>query len=194
MEEDWCLPMATLADGVRAISLAGARILARRLRNSVTLQQQRALLRATTDQSCPFDLHRLLPVPPAILRLEPEDPQSRGWLWRHWGTTRALRYIRLLPSPADRRNRHTDYWLVEFWGVQARAEATIGRFKPVTGDGLRCRTDQRWATEVDVAVHTLNRRLELGRPTSVRFALARLGLGLLRSPYPSYNTACAVVA
>ena len=53
---------------------------------------------------------------------------------------------------------------------RARAEAAIGRFKQVIGDGLRSRTDQRRATEVDVAVHTLNRMLELGRPTSVRIA------------------------
>ena len=32
------------------------------------------------------------------------------------------------------------------------------------------RTDQRRATEVDVAVHALNRMLELGRPESVRIA------------------------
>src|SRR3954449_4093693 len=54
--------------------------------------------------------------------------------------------------------------------IRARVEATIGRFKQVIGDGLRCRTDQRRATEVDVAVHTLNRMLELGRPGSVRIA------------------------
>ena len=53
---------------------------------------------------------------------------------------------------------------------RARAEAAIGRFKQVIGDGLRLRTDQRRATEVDVAVHTLNRTLELGRPISVRVA------------------------
>ena len=35
-------------------------------------------------------------------------------------------------------------------------------------DGLRSRTDERRATEVDVAVHVLNRMLELGRPTYVR--------------------------
>ena len=35
MEEDWFLPMAAPADGVRAISLARARILARRLRFEV---------------------------------------------------------------------------------------------------------------------------------------------------------------
>ena len=54
--------------------------------------------------------------------------------------------------------------------TRARVEATIGRFKQVIGDGLRSRTDQRRATEVDVAVHALNRMLELGRPISVRIA------------------------
>src|SRR5215211_7364466 len=51
---------------------------------------------------------------------------------------------------------------------RARAEATIGRFKRVIGDGLRAHTDQRRATEADVAVHVLNRMLKLGRPTYVR--------------------------
>ncbi len=54
--------------------------------------------------------------------------------------------------------------------VRARAEATIGRFKQVIGDGLRSRTDQRRATEVEVAVHALNRMLEFERPISVRIA------------------------
>ena len=53
---------------------------------------------------------------------------------------------------------------------RARAEAAIGRFKQVIGDGLRSRTDGRRATEVNVAVHALNRMLELGRPISVRIA------------------------
>ena len=53
---------------------------------------------------------------------------------------------------------------------RARAEAAIGRFKRVIGDGLRSRTDERRATEMDVAVQVLNRMLELGRPESVRIA------------------------
>jgi hypothetical protein len=53
---------------------------------------------------------------------------------------------------------------------RARAEAAIGRFKQVIGDGLRSRTDQRRTTEVNVAVHALNRMLELGRPIPVRIA------------------------
>ncbi len=54
--------------------------------------------------------------------------------------------------------------------TRARAEAAIGRFKQVIGDGLRSRTDDRRATEVDVAVHALNRMMELGRPNYVRTA------------------------
>ncbi len=53
---------------------------------------------------------------------------------------------------------------------RARAEAAMGRFKQVIGDGLRARTDERRTTEVDVAVHALNRMMELGRPISVRIA------------------------
>jgi hypothetical protein len=77
------------------------------------------------------------------------------------------------------RDRHLQ-WITEHgravwqkasgYNIRARVEATIGRFKQVIGDGLRSRTDQRRATEVDVAVHALNRMLELGRPKSVRIA------------------------
>jgi hypothetical protein len=38
----------------------------------------------------------------------------------------------------------------------------------VVGEGLRFRQDRRRTTEVAVAVHVLNRMLELGRPISVR--------------------------
>jgi len=53
---------------------------------------------------------------------------------------------------------------------RARAETGQSRFKQVIGDGLRSHTDERRATEVEVAVHVLNRMLELGRPNSVRIA------------------------
>ena len=54
-------------------------------------------------------------------------------------------------------------------------EAVPGRgghrgFKQVIADGLRSRTDERRATEVDVAVHALNRMLGLERPIPVRIA------------------------
>jgi hypothetical protein len=53
---------------------------------------------------------------------------------------------------------------------RARAETAISRFKRVIGDELRAHTDERRATEMDVAVQVLNRMLELGRPESVRIA------------------------
>ncbi len=53
---------------------------------------------------------------------------------------------------------------------RARVEATMNRWKQVIGDELRAHTDERRATEVAVAVHALNRMLELGRPSHVRIA------------------------
>ena len=47
-------------------------------------------------------------------------------------------------------------------------EADIRRLKQVIGDGLRSRTDRRRATEVSIAVHGMNRMLELGHPDYVR--------------------------
>jgi hypothetical protein len=54
--------------------------------------------------------------------------------------------------------------------TRARAEATIGRYKQVIGDGLRSRTDAARATEVDVSVHALHRMLDFGHPSYVRVA------------------------
>ena len=53
---------------------------------------------------------------------------------------------------------------------RARAETAMLRFTRVIGDGLRSHTDDRRAGEVEVAVHVLNRMLDLGRPNSVRIA------------------------
>ncbi len=53
---------------------------------------------------------------------------------------------------------------------RALAEAGIGRWKQVIGDGLRSHKDECRATEVEVAVYTLNRMLEFGRPKYVRVA------------------------
>ena len=53
---------------------------------------------------------------------------------------------------------------------RALAEAAVGRWKQVIGDGLRAHKAECRATEVEVAVYTLNRMLEFGRPTYVRTA------------------------
>ena len=51
---------------------------------------------------------------------------------------------------------------------RALVEADIGRYKRVIGDALRSRTAGRQTTEVAIAVASLNRMLELGRPEYVR--------------------------
>jgi hypothetical protein len=51
---------------------------------------------------------------------------------------------------------------------RALVEASISRLKRVIGNALRSRTEHRRATEAAIAVQTLNRMLELGRPKSVR--------------------------
>jgi len=53
---------------------------------------------------------------------------------------------------------------------RAQVEATMSRWKQVIGDELRTHTDERRATEVAVAVHALNRMLDLGSPSYVRVA------------------------
>src|SRR3954468_13232737 len=80
------------------------------------------------------------------------------------------------PTPRDRHLQHIaergrmGWQRASGYTKRARAEAAIGRWKQVIGDRLRAHTDERRATEVDVAVHVLNRMLELGRPTYVRMA------------------------
>jgi hypothetical protein len=54
--------------------------------------------------------------------------------------------------------------------ARAKAETAVSRYKRVIGDALRSRTEPGRATEMAVAVHALNRMLELGRPKSVRIA------------------------
>jgi len=51
---------------------------------------------------------------------------------------------------------------------RAKVEAAIGRWKQVIGDEVRSRMAERRVTEVNVAVHVLNRMWERGRPNYVR--------------------------
>jgi len=83
---------------------------------------------------------------------------------------RHLQHVEPRGSPGIARHGRAAWQKASGYTRRARAEAAIGRFKHVIGDGLRSRTDRRRATEVDVAVHALNRMLELGRPISVRIA------------------------
>lgn len=117
MEEDWFLSLVAPGEDKSAISLTGARILARRLRDAAAANHLRNLARSAGDGRCPFDLQKLLPVPAHVLQLGPEDPRSRAWLWKHWGTTRPLRHTRLLSGKADGRSTRTGRMDLEFWSA-----------------------------------------------------------------------------
>ena len=84
-----------------------------------------------------------------------------------------------MASSATQRDRHLQqiakhgrmaWQKASGYTKRARAEAELGRWTRVIGDKLRAHTDERRATEVEVAVYTLNRMLELGRPNYVRTA------------------------
>jgi hypothetical protein len=72
---------------------------------------------------------------------------------------------------------------------RAFVETAISRFKRVIGDALRSRADRRRATEISMAVHAPNRRLELGRPKSVRVACHQPSTGEMYASADPCNTA-----
>lgn len=94
-----------------------ARLLARQLREVIETNHARALAAALQPGGCPLDLHRLVPVPDAVLWLEEGDPEATHWLWAHWGTTLPLRQVRVLDQHADRRLRRSARFVVEFWSA-----------------------------------------------------------------------------
>jgi hypothetical protein len=101
LAEDWFLLLAVPpAPQQRTLSLAGARVLAGQLREAVAARHAAACARVGRSRACPFDLHALLPVPDAILRLGPDHPEALAWLWQHWGTTEALRHVAEDPDAA----------------------------------------------------------------------------------------------
>lgn len=118
--EDWFhLLAAPPASQRRRLSLEGARILAGQLRDAAEARQRLVAERAATRRACLLCLHNLLPVPPRLLRLGPEAPESRAWLWDHWGTTQALRGVVELPVAGRSRPRPSDPGLfrVGFWSA-----------------------------------------------------------------------------
>ena len=72
-----------------------------------------------------------MPVPEAILRLGPDDPQSQNGLWEDWGTTEALRHVTELTPDKDRRAG--DRIVLSFWSADWtpwRALAQLADFRP----------------------------------------------------------------
>ncbi len=95
---------------------------------------------------------------------------ERGGRDRTHGARHHLHSIEPRGSPDIAEHGRAAWQRASGYTKRARAEAGIGGFKQVIGDGLRSRTDRRQATEVDIAVHALNHMLKLGRLISVRVA------------------------
>jgi hypothetical protein len=101
LEEDWFHLLMAPPAHQRAVSLPGARILARRLREAAWARHEEAVSLVGTSRACAFDLHRLVPVPFDILRLGDDDPRALAWLWENWGTTWPLRRVEVVATPQD---------------------------------------------------------------------------------------------
>ena len=91
LQEDWFHLLITPVR--RSLSLDGARVLSAQLREAVERRHAIAVARVGRHRVCPLDLHALVPVPADILALGPDHPNALAWLWRHWGTTEALRHV-----------------------------------------------------------------------------------------------------
>lgn len=96
---------------------ADARALARELRAIIAARHDRVLASWAGPGTCPLDLHRLIPVPNAILALGDDDPAAQAWLRTHWGTTQKLRHVRIVEENADRRLRRSARIAIEFWSA-----------------------------------------------------------------------------
>jgi hypothetical protein len=100
LQEDWLLRLLAPPPARRGISVEGARILSASLRERAELRAQ-ALLEAPQATACPLDLHALVPMPPALLQLGPDDLRVIAWLWTNWGTTWPLRHVRVAQLAAS---------------------------------------------------------------------------------------------
>ena len=104
VEEDVFNLAVAVPRAQRNLSVEGCRILARQFRSRVEAHQARAAALVGASRACPFDLHALLPAPPAILQRGPRDPQALAWLRARWGVTDRLRHVALRPgATAGRR-------------------------------------------------------------------------------------------
>lgn len=131
MEED--LFHRLLASPPRTLSISGARVLAAELREAAGGRHAAATARVGWSRACPFDLHALLPVPDAVLRLGPDHPNSLLWLWEHWGSFDALRHVsevapdaREKSAPAGDAVFHVRFWSADWtpWRALAQVAAS----------------------------------------------------------------------
>ena len=147
LEEDWFHLLVNPAH--RALSLAGARVLAGQLREAVEHRHAVAVARVGRIRACPFDLHALAPVPTAILQLGPDHPDALAWLWQHWGTTQALRHVTpdtsFTRAPAPELAAGEDRLQLSFWSADWTPWRALARVR-ADWPGLRFDVQPGYAT------------------------------------------------
>jgi hypothetical protein len=133
----------------RRLSLTGARVLASQLRAAAEQRHALAVAQVGQSQACPFDLHALVPVPPAMLQRGPDDPVALSWLWRHWGTTGALRHVAIDTEAVTTTRRSLAPgeapFAVTFWSADWTPWRALAR---IAADWQRLRFETRPIYEV----------------------------------------------
>ncbi len=108
---------------------ADAKVLARELREIIAARHDRVLAGWAGPGTCKLDLHRLVPIPDAILQLGEHDPAAQRWLWAHWGTTLPLRQVRVLDGLTDKRRRRAARVTIEFFSADWTPWQAIRRLR-----------------------------------------------------------------
>jgi hypothetical protein len=116
-EDDRVLALVHPPDGSPGLSPAAARILAHELRAATFQHQRRVRAQAKSNRRCPFDLQALIPIPPDLLDLGPDDKATVAWLRAHWGVLQALRKVVLVAAGCKRLRGQQQRLTLEFWSA-----------------------------------------------------------------------------
>ena len=128
MEEDVFNLAASQPPHLRSLTIDGCRLLARQLRDRVEARAAKAVVLSETSKACPFDLHTLLPVPEAILRLGPSASASVAWMEEHWGLSGRLHQVATRPDAKPGKRLRKDEACLGFgffaWAATPRTAMT----------------------------------------------------------------------
>jgi hypothetical protein len=131
LEEDVFNLAAAQPPAARNLTIAGCRILARQFREAVEARHAKAAALVGRSRACPLDLHAMLPVPAAVLRLGAAHPEALAWLGTHWGTTDRLRQVVTRPRPSPGRRLQAGHRVIGygFFTANQTPHAAITRLR-----------------------------------------------------------------
>jgi hypothetical protein len=132
LEEDIFHLAASQPRPVRSLTVEGCRILARQFRERVEARAGKAAALIGHSRACPFDLHTLLPVPPAILELGPTHPEALTWLAAHWGLTDSPRQVAERPGTTAGRRLSRGHRVIgySFFTAGETPEVAVAQLRP----------------------------------------------------------------